>query len=111
MEKYLPYIVSIVSAIIAGRTSYVTARKQARIDLQKLERQHDLEIEKEREHFQMEKEKMEIEHRHQMELLEKKLENEMGTNIVNTVFSEAMKMPEVRQQLSQGMRNNTKKKH
>ena len=54
---------------------------------------------------------MEIEHRHQMELLEKQLENAMGTSIVNTVFSEAMKMPEVRQQLSQGMRNNTKKKH
>ena len=111
MDKYLPYIVSILCAIISGYVSCAIARKQAKADLQKLEKQHALDIEKERELFSMEKEKLEIEHKHQMELLQKQLENSMGSSVINTLVSEAMKMPEIRQQLSQGIRNNTKKRH
>ncbi len=64
METYLPYIVSIICAAIAGFTSYAVARKQAKADIQKLEKQHELDIEKEREKFAMEKEKMELEQQH-----------------------------------------------
>lgn len=110
MEKYLPYIVSILCAIISGYVSCAIARKQAKADLQKLEKQHILDIEKERELFSMEKEKLSIEHKYQMELLQKQLENEMGSSVVNTFVSEAIKMPGVRQQLSQGMRNGSKKR-
>ena len=60
METYLPYIVSVICAAIAGFTSYSVARKQAKADIQKLEKQHELDIEKEREKFAMEKEKMEL---------------------------------------------------
>ncbi len=58
----------------------------------------------------MEKEKMEIEHRHQLELLQKESENTLGASVTNTLISEAMKMPEVRQQFSQGLRNGNKRK-
>lgn len=108
METYLPYIVSVICAAIAGFASYAVARKQAKADIQRLEKQHELDIEKEREKFAMEKEKMEIEHRHQLELLQKESENNLGASVTNTLISEAMKIPEVRQQLSQGMRNGNK---
>ena len=75
MSTYLTYIVSVLCAAIAGFTSYAVARKQAKEDMQKLQRQHELDIEKEREKFVMEKEKMEIEHRHQIELKEKNLKH------------------------------------
>ena len=52
---------------------------------------------------------MEIEHRHQLELLQKESENNLGASVTNTLITEAMKMPEVRQQLSQGMRNGNKR--
>ena len=51
METYLPYIVSVICATIAGFASYAVARKQAKADIQKLEKQHELDIEKEREKF------------------------------------------------------------
>lgn len=106
----LPYISSIVMSIIAGFASYCKARKDAKADMEKLEKQHEFDIEKERERFSMEKEKLEIEHKHQLELLQKQLENSMGTSVVNTFFAEAMKLPEVQQQLSQGMRKAQKKR-
>ena len=53
---------------------------------------------------------MEIEHRHQLELLQKESENTLGASVTNTLISEAMKMPEVRQQFSQGLRNGSKRK-
>ena len=78
--------------------------------MQKLEKQYQLDIEKEREKFEMEKERMEIEHRHQLELLQKESENALGASVTSTLISEAMKMPEVRQQLSQGIKNGNKRK-
>ena len=71
MNAYLPYIVSVLCALIAGVTSYVIARKQSKADIQKLEKQYELDLEKEREKFAMEKEKMELEHKYQLELKEK----------------------------------------
>ena len=47
METYLPYIVSVICAAIAGFTSYAVARKQTKADIQKLEKQYELDIEKE----------------------------------------------------------------
>ena len=111
MSTYLPYIVSVICAAIAGFTSYAVARKQAKADMQRLEKQYELDIEKEREKFAMEKEKMEIEHRHQLELLQKESENNLGASVTNTLISEAMKRPEVRQQVSQGIREGKKKRH
>ena len=110
MEKYLPYIVTLVSAVISGFASFFAARRQSKADLKKLEKQHELDIEKEREKFTMEKEKMEIEHRHQIELMQKEAENTLGASLTSTFISEAMKMPEVRQQLAQGMKSGTKKR-
>ena len=51
MEKYLPYIASTACAIISGISSYIAARRQAKSDLHKLMKQHELDIEKEREKF------------------------------------------------------------
>ena len=97
----LPYIVTVVCSCISGFGSYFITRKQTKADLAQLEKQHELDIEKEREKFAMEKEKMEIEHRHQIELLQKQAESSLG----NTIISEALKMPEIRQQISAGMKN------
>ena len=57
MDMYLPYIVSIVCALISGIASYLISRKQMKTDLEKLNTQYKLDIEKEREKFLMEKER------------------------------------------------------
>ena len=53
MKNYLPYIVTVLCSLISGLTSYFAARRQAKVDLEKLQKQHDLDIEKEREKFAM----------------------------------------------------------
>lgn len=42
MENYLPYIVSVVCALISGFASYAVARKQSRADIKKLEKTYEL---------------------------------------------------------------------
>lgn len=107
MATYLPYIVSVLCATIAGFTSYAVARKQAKADMQKLEKQYELDIEKEREKFAMEKEKMEIKHKHQMELKQQELETKMGADLISTVAKEYVRSPAGQAQ----MRNAGKKRN
>ena len=109
MEQYLPYIVTVLCSLISGIASYSAARRQAKSDLEKLQKQHELDIEKEREMFAMQKERTELEHRHQLELKQKEMENQLGASFTNTLLTEAMKMPEVRQQFAQGVRSSGKK--
>ena len=109
MDMYLTYVVSIVCALISGIASYLISRKQMKTDLEKLNTQYKLDIEKEREKFLMEKEKMELEHKYELERQQKEFENQLGGSFVNTMITEAMKMPEVRRKITQGM-NTSKKK-
>lgn len=99
MNTYLPYIVSVVCAAIAGFASYAVARKQAKADIERLIKQHELDIEKEREKFTMEKEKMELEHKHQLELQQKEMENQLGSDVISTMMKEYMRSPEGRAQM------------
>lgn len=100
---YLPYIVSIVSALISGLASYACANKKAKAEIKKIEKQHSLDIEKEREKFELEKEKMEIGFKHQLELKDKEIENQVGANLMDAVVKEAMRSPEIKRQMQQGI--------
>ena len=107
MEQYLPYIVTVLCSLISGIASYFAARRQSKADLEKLQKQHELDIEKEREMFAMQKERMELEHRHQLELKQKEMENQLGTDLIATMAKEYMRSPAGQAQ----MRNAGSKKH
>lgn len=55
MDMYLPYIVSIVCALISGIVSYLISRKQMKTDLEKLNTQYKLDIKKNEKNFQWKK--------------------------------------------------------
>ena len=86
MEKYLPYIVTVLCSLISGFASYFAARRQAKSELQKLQKQHDLDLEAERERFKMEKEKMELEHKQQMERKTMEMSAQLGGDLISTVM-------------------------
>ena len=104
MEKYMPYIVTVVCALISGIASYAAARRQAKLDIEKIEKQHEVDLDALERTHKMEIERMELEHKHQLELKSKEFEASMGS----VLMSEVMKMPEVRQAFSQGMRKGKK---
>ena len=108
MSEYLPYIVSVVCALVSGITSYLVARKQTKADIQNLEKQYELDLDKEREKFAMEKEKMELEHQYQLELKMKEMMNQMGTDMVSTITKEYLRTPAGQAQISNA---GTKKHH
>ena len=71
--------------------------------LKKLEKTYELDLEKEKEKHKMEIDKLQLEHKNRLELQQKQFENQLGSDMMNTLISEAMKMPEVKRQISQGM--------
>lgn len=103
MENYLSYIVSVVCALISGLASYAVSRKQSKEDIKKLEKTYELDLEKEKEKHKLEIDKLELEHKHLLELQQKQFENQLGSNVINTFVTEAMKMPEVQKKISQGV--------
>ena len=106
MKEYLPYIATVICAIISGFASYFAARRQTKADLQRLEKQHELDIEKEREMFAIEKERMNIEHKHQLELKQKEMENQLGSEVLSSIVKEYLHSPAGQAQ----MRNAGRKK-
>ncbi len=87
----------------------MASKKQFKEDIKRLEKQHELDIEKERERFKLEKEKLEIEHNHQIELIQKEAESNTNSEIVKTVITEAMKNPDIQRQISQSTRNGNRR--
>lgn len=106
MEEYLPYIATVICALISGFASYSAARRQTKADLQRLEKQHELDIEKEREMFSIEKERMILEHKHQLELKQKEMENQLGSDVFSSFIKEYLRSPAGQAQ----MRNAGRKK-
>lgn len=110
MKEYFPYIATILCSIFSGFASYLASRRQAKADLQKIQKQYELEIEMEREKFQHEKEKMELEHQHQLELMQKERDNKVGIDIISTVTKEYMNTPEAKAAIRQSVSKPRKKR-
>lgn len=115
LKEYLPYIVSILVALISGIMSYLASAKKCRTDMNTLKesnaheinrlmKQHKLDIDSLERKHKMEIEKMELEHKYQLELKSKDAENTMGSDLLNTVVGAAMQTPEARQMLGQAWR-------
>lgn len=99
IQDLLPYIVSIVCALIAAVTSIMVSRKGIKGEIDKLIKQHEMDMEIEREKHKNEIERLEIEHKHQLELLQNESANRMGADVVSTVITETMKTPEIKSQI------------
>lgn len=110
MHEFLPYFVSIITAVIAAVSSVLISRRETKTEIDKLIKQHEFELETEREKHLHELEKQELEHKHQMDMLKVEAENKIGSDVLNAVVSEAMKFPETRNQFLQGMKNSKKRK-
>lgn len=44
MTDFLPYIVSVICALISGFITYGVARRQMKAEIQKIEKQHELNL-------------------------------------------------------------------
>ena len=114
-KEYLPYIVSVLVALISGIASYLASAKKCQSDMKALKEsnaheinrlmeQHKLDIDSLERKHKMEIEKMELEHKYQLELKSKDAENTMGSHLLNTVVGAAMQTPEARQMLGHAWR-------
>lgn len=110
VQDFMPYIASIVCSLIAGITSYCIARKQSKSDINRLEKQFQLDLEKEREKFAMEKEKMEIAHKHQMELQQQEQNSALGEAMMSSIMTEALKNPDIQRQIQSGISSGMRQK-
>ena len=110
MEKYLPYIVTVLCSLISGFASYFAARRQAKTEILKLQKQHELGLEAEREKFKMEKEKMELVHKQEMERLMVQAGGQVGGNMFNAVMQAFMASQAGQEFLEKTIREKTGRK-
>ena len=117
MIDYLPYIVSVLVAVVSGIASYAAASKTARKelevvkeankhDMQKLMEQHKIDIDSLERTHQMNIERMKLEHQLELERSQHSFDN----NFTAELIKEAMKMPEVRNQIAQGIKKGINRK-
>lgn len=111
MKEIMPYIVSVVCAVISAISSILVSRKQTKGEVEKLTKQYELELEAEKQKHQHEIEMLELGHKHQLEIIQKESENKMGADVMNTIMTEAMKNPAVQQQIAQSVSKGARKKH
>ena len=107
MEKYLPYIVTVLCSLISGFGSYFAARRQAKTEILKLQKQHELDLEAEREKFKMEKERMELEHKQEMERLMVQAGGQVGGNMLDSIMQAFMASQAGREFLEKTIREKT----
>lgn len=107
MQNVLPYIVTILCSLISGITSFLVARRQSKSDLEKVQKQFELDAQAEKERFKQEKEKIEIEHKNQIDLLYQQASSDMAKDIMGSMFTEILKNPAVQKEIQKGISKNT----
>lgn len=118
----LPYIVSLVVPIFTGLWAFIASTNKSKKDLQQIQEQnkhdierlvnqHALDLESLEIKHKMDIEKLDIEHKHKLEVMQKELENNMGSGLMTTVIGKMMNMPEVQNQLRTTIRNSKTKRH
>ena len=135
----LPYLMSILTAVISGFATYKNATKKAqqgikaleiqnKHDLEKLMNQHKLDIDAIKEKHSLDMEAREKEHMHKLELMQKEHENEIirkekelenGAKfgamkdvmgeLFGGVLGSAMNTPEVQEMISSGLKSSLEK--
>ena len=90
------HFTSIVCALISGIVTYMVSRKQTKNEINKLIKQHELNLESQRKQYEHEIAILNLEHEHQLKLKDKELENKLSGDMMNTLISEAMKNPEIK---------------
>lgn len=117
IKEILPYIVAVLTAVFSGVSSYLASRRTYKLevekikennrhDLEKLMEQHKIDIDSLERAHKMEIEKLQLTYKHEIEMKE----HEAGIQLGSAILTEAMKIPEVRQQIGQGVRDKRSKK-
>lgn len=95
--------------MLSGIVTYIVSRKQTKNEINKLIKQHELNLESQRKQYEHEIAILNLEHEHQLKLKDKELENKLSGDMMNTLISEAMKNPEIKRQFNQGVTDGLKK--
>ncbi|MBQ7204144.1 MAG: hypothetical protein IJS03_09080 [Eubacterium sp.] len=104
MKEYLPYLVSILTAVISAVVSITVCKKQTKTEIEKIKEQSKANIELEREKLQLEKEKIELEHKLELEKIHAQNDDAFASGLTNQLFEMVMQMPEVKQKITQGVK-------
>ena len=97
---------SFVIAIRKSKSELNSLKEQNAHDIEKLMEQHEIDIDALKEKYRLEAEAKEKEHQYKLELLQKESENTMAKDLM----LQLMAMPEIKSQISQGIRNSQKRK-
>lgn len=95
MKEYMPYLVSILTALISAVVSISVCKKQTKTEIEKIKEQSKANIELEREKLQLEKEKIELEHKLELEKMHAQNDEAFASGITDKLFDMAFQNPDI----------------
>jgi serine protease inhibitor ecotin len=110
MKEYLPYLVSILTAVLSAIVSITVCKKQTKTEIDKIKEQSKANIELEREKLQLEKEKIELEHKLELEKIHTQNDDAFASGITDKLLDMAFQNPDVQKQFADGIKKGLKKK-
>ena len=111
MKEFLPYFVSVLTALMSAIVSINVCKKQTKTEVEKIKEQAKADIELEREKLQLEKEKMELEHKLELEKMHIQNDDAFTSGLTNQLLEMAMQSPEFKKQFNQGIADGLKQKN
>ncbi len=100
MKDYLPYLVSVLTALISAVVSIAVCKKQTKTEIEKIQEQAKATIEIEREKLQHEKEKMELENKLELGKLQAQQSNDLMNGLIGQVMGLIMQSPELKSEMT-----------
>ena len=104
MKEYLPYLVSILTAVLSAIVSITVCKKQTKTEIDKIKEQSKANIELEREKLQLEKEKIELEHKLELEKIHTQNDDAFASGITDKLLDMAFQNPDVQKQFADGIK-------
>lgn len=104
MKEYMPYLVSILTALISAVVSISVCKKQTKTEIEKIKEQAKANIEIEREKLQLEKEKMELEHKLEIEKIHAQNDDAFASGLTDKLFDMVLQNSDVQEQLAIGIK-------
>lgn len=116
MSAYLPYVVSVLTALISGLFTYWVAvkhtsseiellRKSNEHEIEKLMKQHELDINNIERCHALEMEKMETEHLYQMQMVEEQAKNQITGTFMSELMGAFMSTPEMKDFMGESVKD------
>lgn len=98
VQYVLPYLITLVVAVVSGFISYFSAIKKCKLDnevkIKEIQEQHKLDLDNQKEMFKLEIEKINLQHQNEIEKIKLESQSQLTNNLTSTLLNSILAKPD-----------------